>query len=123
VGADARRFERHQPFAVQIDRSADSVVITVSGEFDITCRREFEARTRDVLDRRVRRLVLDLTNMSFMDSTALGQILELWSWSRRHECDFAVVRPSEHLYQAFETAGVLDELPFVDSPLPRRGAD
>jgi anti-anti-sigma factor len=118
VTAD-ERIEQNCPFEIQIDRSPRSVVVRVSGEFDITCRREFESRTREVLGRRLRSLILDLRNMSFMDSTALGQILELWSWSRRNDCDFAVLKPRDHVYQAFETAGLLDELPIIDQPAPR----
>jgi anti-anti-sigma factor len=103
------RFEMH------VDRQGDAVVLSLSGEFDLTCKHEFETHWRELLGHRFRSLVLDLRAVSFIDSTGLGFILELWSRSRRDGWDFAVVRAPDHFHQTFETAGLDRALPIIDA--------
>jgi anti-anti-sigma factor len=101
-------------FEIQVDRRGDAVVLHLHGEFDLTCRRESEACLREALGHRFRSLVLDLREVSFIDSTGLGFVLELWSRARRDGWDFAVVRGPDQVQQTFLTAG-LDALPIIDA--------
>jgi anti-anti-sigma factor len=101
-------------FAIHVDRRGDIAVLRVSGEFDLTSRRDFEARAREALDGRVRALLVDLRRVSFVDSTGISQVLELWSRARREGWEFAVVRPPDRVHQTFLTAG-LNALPVVES--------
>jgi anti-sigma B factor antagonist len=100
---------------MQIDRRGDVVILRVSGEFDLSCKRAFESRTGEVLDQRLSSLIVDLRAVSFIDSTGLGLILELWSRARRDGWEFAVVKAPDQVHQVFETAGLDGALPMVDA--------
>jgi anti-anti-sigma factor len=79
-------------------------------------KREFEEQWRRLAATRLSELIVDLRSVTFMDSTALGLVLELWSWSRRAGCDFVVLKAPERVHSVFETAGLVEALPIVDAP-------
>jgi anti-sigma B factor antagonist len=65
-----------RPVSVSFDRDADSVttVVTVSGEIDL----RLHGRLRDVLNHEVdagRHLIVDLSDVDFLDSTGLGLLV------------------------------------------------
>jgi anti-sigma B factor antagonist len=103
------------PFEMKTVRRGDAVVLRVSGEFDLTCKHEFEFGMREVLDQGFKSLVFDLRDLSFIDSTGLGFVLELWSRCRRNGSRYFVVRAPDQVHQVFETTGLDRELPIVDT--------
>jgi anti-sigma B factor antagonist len=103
------------PFEMQTVRRGDAVVVRLKGEFDLTSKHEFEYRMREFLDQRYGSLVLDLRQLTFIDSTGLGFVLELWSRCRRNGSDYFVVRAPDGVHQVFETTGLDRELPIIDS--------
>jgi anti-sigma B factor antagonist len=65
-----------RPVSVSFDRDADSAttVVTVSGEIDL----RLHGRLRDVLNHEVdagRHLIVDLSDVDFLDSTGLGLLV------------------------------------------------
>jgi anti-sigma B factor antagonist len=44
-----------------------------------------------------KRLVLDLTNVNYMDSSGIGMLVRVWMSSRRANCAFGVVKLNERL--------------------------
>jgi anti-sigma B factor antagonist len=105
-----------QAFEMLVERSGDAAVLRLRGEFDISRKREFEEHWRRLVTARLSELTVDLRHVTFMDSTALGLVLELWSWSRRAGCDFVVLRAPDRVHSVFEMAGLVEALPIVDSP-------
>jgi anti-sigma B factor antagonist len=53
----------------------DLGVIALSGEVDIYTAPQFKARLNEMLDDGVKRLVVDLSDVDFIDSTALGVLI------------------------------------------------
>ena len=63
-------------FSVTSERPTESVaVIALSGEVDIYTAPRFKERMLELLDSGVTDLVVDLTQVSFIDSTALGVLI------------------------------------------------
>lgn len=63
-------------FSVGHERlSADLAVVTVAGEVDIYTAPRLKDCIRGLLDEGVGRLVVDLSSVSFIDSTALGVLI------------------------------------------------
>ena len=63
-------------FNVTSDRPTDSVaVIALSGEVDIYTAPRFKERMLELLDSGVANLVVDLSEVTFIDSTALGVLI------------------------------------------------
>ncbi len=63
-------------FSVSSERSGDDVgVVALSGEVDIFTAPQFKERMVELLDAGVYRLVVDLSEVTFIDSTALGVLI------------------------------------------------
>src|ERR671933_471789 len=90
-------------------------VITVIGELDAASASKLIAE----IDRREpdpERLILDLTEMSFMDSSGLGAILYAWTRMSESGGRLALVCPMDaHVRRSFKIRGVAERLTVVDT--------
>jgi anti-sigma B factor antagonist len=82
------------------------VVLTASGELDMATTPRLRERLRELIEAGARRLVIDLTPISFMDSVALAAILT----ARRDLADVGrmavVIAPDSYPRLVFEIAGL-----------------
>jgi anti-sigma B factor antagonist len=82
------------------------VVLTASGELDLATTPRLRERLRELIEAGARRLVIDLTPTSFMDSVALAAILT----ARRDLADVGrmavVIAPDSYPRLVFEIAGM-----------------
>jgi anti-sigma B factor antagonist len=63
-------------FSVASERPSDTLgVVTLGGEVDIYTAPQFKERLLELLDAGVTRLLVDLTDVTFIDSTALGVLI------------------------------------------------
>ena len=90
------------------------VVLALEGEFDA-------ARASDAHKRMLRldlrpggRLVLDLSGLTFMDSTGIRMILQASEYARTHGAALVVVRPPEEVMRVLELVGLDEQLDLVD---------
>jgi anti-anti-sigma factor len=86
--------------------------LVLSGELDLASRPLFDKALRCVEQRRISALVLDLGELTFMDSTGLHGVLIAKSLCARHGCEFVVTRGPSQVQRLFELSGFIDELPF-----------
>ena len=95
------------------ERAGDTHVIALSGELDIASVRDVEAELASVeAAARLARLVIDLRDVTFIDSSGLRLVLEA---SRRADTTayrLALVRPGPRVFRAFEISGIDTLLPF-----------
>jgi anti-sigma B factor antagonist len=68
-------------------------VIAPTGEIDVARIDEFRAALAEAFDRGGRELIVDLTGVSFIDSTGLGAIVDYHYRLRRDERRLALVAP------------------------------
>jgi anti-sigma B factor antagonist len=61
--------------ATEFDIDADTAVIALAGEIDLYTAPEFKQCVTDAITRGKRRLVIDLSAVGFIDSTALGVLV------------------------------------------------
>jgi anti-sigma B factor antagonist len=83
-----------------------SVVLSAAGELDIASAPELRERVTAALDAGVRRLVIDLREVSFMDSVAIAVLVHA---SRRLDPDgrmAIVIAPGSYPRLLFEAAGL-----------------
>jgi len=59
-------------------------------------------------------IVLDLHELSFMDSMGLRAILTCKELCRRDGCAFALTHGPPQVQRLFETCGLLERMPFVE---------
>lgn len=80
-----------RPFDVSIDRSAEVTRVQCTGELDIATADALKtALDGEKLDG-VRHLVIDLTDVSFMDSTGLRLLIATHRTTQESGCDLTVV--------------------------------
>ena len=65
-------------------REGESVTVVVTGEIDVSTAGELDAAIREVEETKISRIVVDLSDLSFIDSTALEVLLRA---SIRHRQD------------------------------------
>ena len=103
-----------KPFACRVDRDGDGVRITLEGELDLATAAAAAAALREDVNGDAPRRVLDLSGLTFMDSSGLRAILSANGAARREGWTLAIVPGPPAVQRVFEICGVTDGLRFVD---------
>jgi anti-sigma B factor antagonist len=94
----------------------EPIVIAPTGEVDFARIAGFRAALSDAARGEANRLVVDLTDVSFIDSTGLGALIELHTHLRRDQRELAVVVPSGTAAAVLlELAGIRGRLPIFET--------
>jgi len=102
------------PFAVDHRRFGKRAVVSASGELDIATAPQLEAVIALAMGARPAELWIDLTALTFIDSTGLNALREVHD---RFDGALAVVRPPGPVRRVFEIAGLAAMLPLCDGPV------
>lgn len=92
-------------------------VVRLAGEFDLNARTEFLERSRPA-GREL--LVVDLRQATFLDSHALGALIEVHEDTSRKRVSFAILRPKGLADRIFRLTGMDSHLPLFDDAVPLR---
>ncbi|MEA2219579.1 MAG: anti-sigma factor antagonist [Solirubrobacteraceae bacterium] len=106
----AREQAEPQPFRCDVVHDGDVVRIALAGELDMATTAEVEPLLRDAP---AERRVLDLSELTFMDSSGLRLILSAHAASRREGWSLTIVPGPPAVQRVFAICGVEDELRFV----------
>ena len=102
-------------FVISEERSSTgTAVIVVSGEADLHDAPELRGVLRTVLDRGVASLVIDLSGVTFVDSTTLGVLLATSRRMKAQGGNLRVVISSREIRRLFELT-LLDRVIPIDS--------
>ena len=105
---------------VQHTLEGDVILLEVSGELDIATAPTFRAELGALLDRGARRIVVDLSELSFIDSVALAVLVKAAQRIGDDGC-LAFVVPSESygmlIFEASGINSILDLFPTRDQAL------
>jgi anti-sigma B factor antagonist len=108
ISVDPRRTYRrdHLPFGLtQSEPDAETAVISVQGEVDLATAPRLKWPLVDALDAGRRRLIVDLSDVSFMDSTALGVLIGVRR-SLAPTARMAIVCSDAEVLRIFEISGL-----------------
>jgi anti-anti-sigma factor len=99
-------------------RQADGrTTLLLSGEFDASCVLRFERLVRAAVEDPLPFLVIDLREVTFIDSTGLALLLRTEAASRQDGFELQIVKsPTPAVRSALEASGLERVLPFVDRP-------
>jgi anti-anti-sigma factor len=103
-----------EPLEVEDLVSGDSHTLLLSGELDMSVGDELE--TAIVSCANAASLTLDLSQLTFMDSTGLTLILLASDLCKARGIAFALVPGPRQVQRVFEIAGLLDHLPMQAEP-------
>jgi anti-sigma B factor antagonist len=106
--------EEGSVFTAAVERPADhTVVVKARGELDLMTAPQLEAALADAQGDR-ENLVLDLSELDFIDSTGVHLVLRVWQASQRDDWELVITGAGADITRAFELVGLLDRLPFRD---------
>jgi anti-sigma B factor antagonist len=97
---------------IQDRRDGDRHTLFLKGELDMASAPELEGRVEQAFSQSASELVLDLTQLEFIDSSGLNAILNVRTLCREHTCDFALTPGARPVQRLFEITRLIDRLPF-----------
>lgn len=102
---------RHE-FKIEVARGEDAVRVRVGGELDLAAAPALDARLREAEAGDESAVVIDLTEVSFIDSTGLRVLLAAHARSQLRGDRLLITGAGEQAQRLFELAGVAERLPF-----------
>jgi anti-anti-sigma factor len=103
-----------EPFRIDVEPSRDSVRVAPVGELDIATVDKLRAEVDRLRESGFDKLVLDLRQVRFLDSTGLRLILELDAAATEASQELMLIRGSAVVQRIFEVTQVSGRLHFVD---------
>jgi anti-sigma B factor antagonist len=92
------------PFQINARRVGQRVVLAVSGEVDLLTAPDLSTAIQDAEP--CHELWVDLTDVSFMDSTGISALVQAQRATRQARHSFAVICPPGPVRRVFELSGV-----------------
>lgn len=94
-------------FEIAIVRRDGALAVTaVQGDFDLRSAAEVRSALVQLVDDGARRLVVDLTETTFLDSTALGALVGALKRARSAEGDVELVCTDRSIVRIFQITGL-----------------
>ena len=94
---------------------SDRYVITVSGEVDLATSPELDTAIIAAIESGTSSVAIDLTDVSFMDSSGLGVIVRGLKRCREAEIDLDLVITNERVLKVFGITGLDQVIPIHSS--------
>jgi anti-sigma B factor antagonist len=94
---------------------SDHYVITVSGEVDLATSPELDTAIIAAIESGTSSVAIDLTDVSFMDSSGLGVIVRGLKRCREADKDLDLVITNERVLKVFGITGLDQVIPIHDS--------
>jgi anti-sigma B factor antagonist len=93
-------------FALSTSQVEDYAVVAVTGELDVYTAPALEEALGDLVDAGTVRVVVDLSGVSFMDSTGLGLLIKALKWTREHGGALRIVANTDRVLKVFRVTGL-----------------
>ena len=103
-----------EPFRCDVETAHGRIRLIPRGEIDLATVDELETQLRQLRATGFDHLVLDLRDVTFMDSTGLRLILSWDDAAREDGIDFSLVPGTPGVQRLFEITGVLGRLTFAE---------
>jgi anti-anti-sigma factor len=103
------------PFRVDVSSEQGAIVLTVIGELDLASSPTLEHELERVRDSDSELVILDLSDLEFMDSTGLSVLVRAQQRAQEAGRRFAVVRGRPQVQRLLSLTGVMDRMTMGDS--------
>jgi anti-anti-sigma factor len=103
-------------FRVDVAREHDAVRVSPVGELDVATIAHVREHLGEAMTSGAGRVILDLRETTFLDSSALHLAVETHDWATRSGAEFAIIPGPPAVQRAFDVTGLSARLPFVDVP-------
>jgi anti-anti-sigma factor len=107
-------------FRVDVRPERDVVRVCPVGEVDLDTVGVVRAQLDELTAAGFTRVILDLRNVTFLDSSGLHLVIEAQTAAASDGWEFGMIEGPANVQRVFEIAGLSERLPFVDpAELPR----
>jgi anti-sigma B factor antagonist len=113
-GLRAADFFKAGELTVRSERDGVVQTICVEGELDLATAERLERELTRVEATDVLSIILDLSGLTFIDSTGVRLLLFAHARSRADSDRLVLLRGPAAVQRVFELTGILDRLPFAD---------
>lgn len=102
-------------FEIQDHVRGDRHTLILTGELDIAYAAQVEAMIKHLCGSDVPGIALDLTGLTFIDSTGIRAVVAAQKLCQERAHEFAIVPGNAAVQRAFEATGLLGALPFRET--------
>jgi anti-sigma B factor antagonist len=108
--------------SVSIECDADAALLTLEGEFDLSCEHVLRAEVARITAWQPNAVVVDLGDVTFIDSRGLHMLLQLDATARRDGFALTLVNADGQVRSSLRITGMDLLLPLAE-PLPSMGTE
>lgn len=109
------------PFEVRCEAQGDVILAQVIGEADIVNADKLETLCLPLVAQRPRRMVVDLSQLTFISSLAMGKLVAARKSIVKHGGEVIIAAPSPLVHEALRRARLHDLFTIVSSVEEARG--
>ena len=100
-------------FRCEVVRDGEGARVRALGELDLDAVAELAAELSQLRQAGCRRVIIDLRELSFLDSSGLRFLLDCCAEARRDSHTFALIPGPRAVQRVFELTGTTEHLPFI----------
>ena len=104
-----------EPFRCEVAREDGAATVRAVGALDLATVPVLDDQLAGLRDAGVRRMIIDLRGLHFMDSSGLRCILKYDSLARNDGFSIELIQGGRAIRRVFELTGTTAHLPFVDA--------
>jgi anti-sigma B factor antagonist len=101
-------------FKIQSHLDGGDARLTLAGELDMATVPRVEQAVSALLEQGVRGLVVDLSGITFVDSSGLRMFISLNERAAAEGFSLSLTRPSDRSLAVFQITGAEENLPFIE---------
>jgi anti-sigma B factor antagonist len=98
---------------IALSEQASSTTIRLYGEWDLAGQQAARRAVRHALSSQPARVVLDLSGLTFIDSSGIHVVIDLVKRATRLKIELAIIPGSPAVQRIFEICGLNAHLPFT----------
>jgi anti-sigma B factor antagonist len=104
---------------VQVDACAGEDVVRVRGELDAATAPTLQASLADVVDEAAGRVVIDLAEVTFVDSCGLGALVAVRKRAIEHDVELVLRSPHDRVRMLLDVTGLAGKVFAVEGAATR----
>lgn len=93
----------------------DTSVVEVGGEVELSNAAQLRADLRTACEQQPCHVIVDMSEVTFIDSTGIGVLVGALKRTREHQGTFALICPQPRVRRVFEITGLLQALPLFNT--------
>lgn len=109
------RGEKSRLLHLRVQRATEVSVLSLAGDLDIANCDAVRSTVDELVREDVGRVIIDLSALSFTDSTGLGALVRAHKQAHAGGVDFAIVCPQGRVRELFAITGLIDVLHVVET--------